>query len=84
MITIRLLGGGCPACNELERMTINILAEENIDADFQKITDVRKFAEYGVMQTPALVINSRVYCSGKLPTKFTLTNWIKQNLHRLV
>lgn len=77
ILTIRVLGMGCPACNELERMVINILAEENIDADFQKITDARKFAEYGVMQTPALVINGKIYCKGKLPAKSTLAHWIK-------
>jgi protease-4 len=45
MITIRVLGMGCPGCNELEKMCINFLAEENIDADFQKITDIKQFAE---------------------------------------
>ncbi len=65
-------------------MCINFLAEENIDADFQKITDMKKFAEFGVMQTPALVINGKVYCKGKLPTKTTLAHWIKQNINEQV
>jgi small redox-active disulfide protein 2 len=79
MLTIRVLGMGCPSCNELEKMVINFLAEENIDADFQKITDMKQFASYGVMQTPALVINGKVYCKGKLPTKTTLAHWIRQS-----
>ncbi len=78
MLTIRVLGSGCPTCNELERMVINILAEENIDADYQKITDIKKFAEYGVMQTPALIINGKIISKGKLPAKTTLAHWIKQ------
>lgn len=80
MLTIRVLGSCCPSCNELERMCINFLAEENIDADFQKITDVKKFAEYGVIQVPALIINGKIYCKGKLPTKSTLAHWIRQNI----
>lgn len=79
MLTIRVLGMGCPSCNELDRMVINYLAEENIDADYLKITDLKQFASYGVMQTPALVINGKVYCRGKLPTKTTLAHWIRQN-----
>jgi small redox-active disulfide protein 2 len=84
MLTIRVLGSGCPTCNELEKMCINTLAEENIDADFQKVTDLKKFAEYGVMRTPALVINGKVYSQGKLPVKSTLVHWIKQNISEQV
>jgi small redox-active disulfide protein 2 len=80
MLTIRVLGSGCPTCNELEKMCINVLAEENIDADFQKITELKKIAEFGVMQTPALIINGKIYLQGKLPVKSTLTNWIRQNV----
>jgi small redox-active disulfide protein 2 len=84
MLTIRVLGSGCPTCNELERMCINALAEENIDADFQKVTDLKKIAEYGIMQTPALIINGKVFSQGKLPVKSTLVHWIKQNIHEQV
>jgi small redox-active disulfide protein 2 len=84
MLTIRVLGSGCPTCNELERMCINVLAEENIDADFQKVTDLKKIAEYGIMQTPALIINGKVFSQGKLPVKSTLVHWIKQNIHEQV
>jgi small redox-active disulfide protein 2 len=79
MITIRVLGSGCPNCNELEKMCFNIAAECNLDADIQKITDIKKIAEMGIIHTPALVINEKVYCSGKLPTHHTLKNWILMN-----
>lgn len=80
MLKIRVLGSGCPTCNELEKMCINVLAEENINADFRKITDLKEIAEYGVMQTPALIINDKVFSQGKLPTKSTLIHWIKQDV----
>jgi small redox-active disulfide protein 2 len=80
MLTIKVIGPGCPRCNELEKMCMNILTEENIDADLQKITDIKMIAQLGIIQTPALIINDKVYCSGKLPVKATLLHWIKQNI----
>ncbi|MBM4158322.1 MAG: thioredoxin family protein [Ignavibacteria bacterium] len=82
MLTIRVLGTGCPSCNELEKMCINILAENNIDADFQKITDINKITEYGVLRTPALIINGKIYTSGKIPTKSALRHWIYDNINK--
>ena len=84
MLTIKVLGPGCPSCIELEKMCLNFLAEENLDADFQKITDIKQIAEYGIMQTPALIINGKVYCKGKLPAKTTLAHWIRQNASEMV
>jgi len=79
MVTIRVLGACCSRCEELEKMCFNVLAENNIDADIQKISDMKIIAGYGVMSTPGLVINDKVYCSGKLPTKSTLIHWIMEN-----
>ncbi|HEY5122942.1 MAG TPA: thioredoxin family protein [Ignavibacteria bacterium] len=79
MVTIRILGPGCVRCNDLEKLCMNVLAENNIDADIQKISDMKIIAGYGVMSTPGLVINDKVYCSGKLPTKSTLLHWIMDN-----
>ncbi len=79
MITIKVLGMGCPRCNELERNCFNIAAELNFDADIQKITDMKTIAESGIIHTPALIINDKVYCQGKLPTLNTLKNWFLMN-----
>ncbi|MGB9696536.1 MAG: thioredoxin family protein [Ignavibacteria bacterium] len=78
MVEIKILGIGCPRCNELERLCFNVAAEHNIDADIQKITDLEQIMAYGVMQTPALVINGKVKISGKLPTSSTLLHWIEE------
>lgn len=79
MVTIRVLGTGCPRCNELEKMCFNIAAECNLDADIQKITDLKKIAELGVMQTPALIINNKIYCTGKVPVPHVLKKWFLMN-----
>jgi small redox-active disulfide protein 2 len=79
MVTIRVLGPGCARCNELEKMCFNVAAENSIDADIQKISDMKKIAELGIISTPALIINGKTYCSGKIPTKSTLLHWLKDN-----
>lgn len=77
MITVRVLGTGCPRCQELEKMCFNVSAENNIDADIQKISDLNEIMSYDVMQTPALVINGKVKVSGKLPAPSTLLKWLQ-------
>jgi small redox-active disulfide protein 2 len=80
MLTIRVYGPGCDRCRELEKMCFNVCAENDIDADIQKISDTAKIASLGIMATPALIINEKLYVSGKLPTKNTLAHWIKENI----
>lgn len=79
MVKVRILGTGCPKCNELERMCFNLAAEYNIDADIQKITNPNEILSYGVIHTPALIINGELKISGKLPTKITLLHWLKDS-----
>ena len=79
MLTIKVLGPGCCRCNDLEMLCMNVLAENDIDADLQKITDMKEIAAHGIMSTPALIINDKIMVSGKLPTKATLLHWINEN-----
>lgn len=66
---IKILGTGCPKCKALERETINALAEMDLAADVEKVEDIVKIMNYGVMRTPALVINEKVVFSGRLPSR---------------
>jgi small redox-active disulfide protein 2 len=75
---IRILGTGCPKCKEVEKRTMNILAEMNIGADVQKVTDIKKIAEYGVMGTPGLVINGKVKAQGRIPSKDDIKKWVQE------
>jgi len=75
---IRILGTGCPRCNELEKRTFNALAELNVGADVQKVKDIKKIAEYGVFITPGLVINNKVKSSGRLPSSDEIKAWIQE------
>lgn len=76
MIEIKVLGTGCARCNELEKLCINTAAENSINADIQKITDIKDIMSYGILQTPGLVINGEVKLTGKLPAKATLLQWM--------
>ncbi len=75
---IRILGPGCPRCGEVEKRTINALAELNVGADVQKILDIKKIMEYNVIGTPGLVINGKVKCSGKIPSQEEIKRWIQE------
>jgi len=74
---IEVLGPGCTNCKKLEQDVHNALAELKIEAQVIKVTDIMKFSSYGILMTPGLVINGKVYSSGKLPVMTTLKKWIE-------
>ena len=65
---IKILGTGCPKCKTLEKLTRETIEKEGIDATVTKEEDIMKIMEYGVMQTPGLVINGKVVFSGRVPS----------------
>ncbi|TFG45349.1 MAG: thioredoxin family protein [Dehalococcoidia bacterium] len=77
---IKILGTGCPKCNQLEALTREAVKELGIDAEIEKVKDIVKIMAYPVMMTPALVIDEKVVFSGKVPSKAEITTEIKKNL----
>lgn len=77
---IRILGTGCLKCEELEKRTINALAELGVAADVQKVKDIKAIAAYGVLSTPGLVINSKVKSSGRLPSPDEIKQLIQEEI----
>jgi small redox-active disulfide protein 2 len=65
---IKVLGPGCPKCKTLEKSVINALAELDLAADVSKVEDIVEIMNYGVMATPALVINGKVVMKGRVPS----------------
>lgn len=63
---IKVLGTGCSKCSKLEENTKKAIEELKIDASIEKVTDFKKIIKYGVMQTPALVIDDKVVAAGKV------------------
>ncbi len=76
---IRILGSGCPRCHEVEKRTIDVLAELDIAADVQKVTDLMKMMEHGIMATPGFVINGKVKCSGRIPSRDEIKTWVLES-----
>jgi len=64
---IKVLGPGCANCQRLEEMTRDAVGDLGIDASIEKVTDSLEIAGYGVMSTPALVVDGQVVLTG-LPT----------------
>ena len=65
---IKVLGPGCNNCKNLEKATRQALSDLGLDATVEKVTDYPTIAGYGVMSTPALVVDEKVLVSGRVPT----------------
>lgn len=76
---IKVLGTGCPKCKALEAATRNAIAELGVQANISKVEDILDIMNYGVMRTPALVINEKVVLSGRLPDAKELKEIITKN-----
>lgn len=79
---IKILGSGCKKCNELEENTKKALEEMGLVAEVIKVTDFKEIAKYGVMTTPALVIDEKVISKGKVlkkeEIKEMLSKWFRK------
>lgn len=65
---IKVLGPGCTNCKNLERVTREAIAALGLDATIEKVEDYAEIAAYGIMSTPALVVDEQVVISGRVPT----------------
>ncbi len=74
---IQVLGPGCPNCRLLHKNAMTAVAEANVDADIEKVEDIATIMKYGIMSTPALVIDGVVKASGKLLTVAEIKKLIK-------
>ena len=78
-MNIKVLGTGCPKCKSLEKATREVVTEMGIDAEVEKVEDIVKIMQYGVMRTPALVINEKVVMSGSVPSISEMKELISKN-----
>lgn len=67
MVTIKVLGSGCKNCHRLEDAVRTAVHDSALNATVEMVTDAREIARYGVMRTPALVVDDRVVLSGRVP-----------------
>ena len=77
-LDVKILGPGCAQCNRLEREVMEVVAEMNLAAGIEHVTDIKEIGRYGVMGTPALIINGKVMSVGKVPTKAKIKEWLSE------
>jgi len=75
-LEIKVLGPGCLRCEKLEQDLMAMMAELNIAAGFEHVRDPIEIASYGVMGSPALIINGEVKTVGSVPPKNKLKEWL--------
>ncbi|RJQ66452.1 MAG: thioredoxin family protein [Desulfobacteraceae bacterium] len=75
---IKVLGPGCPKCQQTEKNVKEAVAESGVTASVEKVTDVMKIAGYGVFGTPAVVVDGEVKSVGKIPKKEDVLSWLNQ------
>lgn len=75
---IEVLGTGCSKCKKTKEVIEKVLKNDGIEAEVVKIEDVEKILNYGVMITPAVVIDGEVKIVGKVPDEKEIRKWISQ------
>lgn len=75
-LEVRILGTGCVSCNNLQKQVFEIVAEHGIVADVFQVHDLDEIGRFGVLQTPALVVNGQVKSMGRIPSRAQIEAWL--------
>ena len=67
-MNIKILGSGCAKCKTLEKLTREVVEQNGIDASITKVEDIMEIMKYGIMSTPALVVDEKVEIKGRIPS----------------
>lgn len=73
---LEILGTGCPKCKKLTELTTEAVKELGITAEISKVEKIDDIMNYGVMVTPALVVDGKVVAAGRIPSQEELKRWI--------
>jgi len=80
--TIKVLGSGCPRCQETKKLLMNALIELQLTADVQEIKDPKEIAKLGILFTPAIIINKEIVSQGEVPTYKEVKKWLTDRAPR--
>jgi len=73
---IKVLGSGCSNCNKLYETALKAVEQSGVQAEVEKIEEIDQIMSYGVMLTPALVIDGNVMSTGKIPDSSQIVTWL--------
>jgi small redox-active disulfide protein 2 len=76
MLTIKVLGSGCPNCKKVEAVARQAVSDLGVQAELVKVTDYNQIINYPILSTPGLVVNEKLVCSGRIPTQAEVTTWL--------
>jgi len=76
MLTVKILGSGCANCKKLESVAREAAASAGLEAEFVKVTDMKAIISYDLLATPGLVINEKLFSSGRIPTQDEVRKWM--------
>lgn len=80
MLTIKVLGPGCPNCEQVEAAVRAAVAALGVQADIMKITEYGEIKRYGVLATPGLVVDSKLVAAGRIPSQEEVSRWVADAL----
>lgn len=75
---IKVLGPGCAKCTKTEKLVQDVIKQTGVDASVERVSDMLQIASFGVLGTPAVVVDGEVKCSGKVPKKTDILSWLKK------
>ncbi len=73
---IKVLGPGCAKCKKTEKLVQEVIKENGVDANVEKVSDMMQIASYGVFGTPSVIVDGDVKCTGKVPKKDDIKGWL--------
>lgn len=75
-LDVKVLGAGCSQCHALTQMVMEVLTELKLPAGVEHVMDIKEIARYGIMGSPALLINGKPVSVGSVPPKERITRWL--------
>lgn len=75
---IKVLGTGCANCKKTKALAKEVVTELNLDAQIEEVTDIADIMAYGVMSTPAIVVDEKVVGSGGVPSHDQMVNLLQE------
>ncbi len=73
---IEVLGAGCSKCHALADLAQQVIAQDHLAAEVELVSDLKRIMSYGVLSTPALVVDGKVKCAGRMPSADEIKGWL--------